>query len=141
MAGKLGKVNSPDPWKRFNPFRTDYNVSLNNLKLSNDFMEVDVEEITSFYFQENFLSVPNSLRIQGFNLSLNLDRILESQNSSGNPSQTKKREENAFFQDQLSEPTFRFLRFRDFKISTLFEEKSYQLHFETIKANMVRGFC
>ena len=44
----------------------------------------------------------------------------------------------------FSRPTirayFRFLRFRDFKISTLFEEKSYQLHFETIKANMVRGF-
>ena len=63
MAGKLGKVNSPDPWKRFNPFSTDYNVSLNNFRgeLSNDFMEADVEEITSFYFQENFLSVPYSL--------------------------------------------------------------------------------
>ena len=140
MAGKLGKVNSPGPWKRFNPFIKKHNVSLNNLKLSNEFMKVDVEEITSFYIQENFRSVPNALRIQGFNLSLNLDRIPESQNSSGNPSQTNKREENAFFQDQLSEPTFRFLRFRDFKISTLFEEKSYQLHFETIKANMVRGF-
>ena len=78
MAGKLGEVNSPDPWKRFNPFSTNYTVSLNNLKLSYEFMEVDVEEITSFYIQENFRSVPNALRIQGFNLSLNLDRIPES---------------------------------------------------------------
>ena len=78
MAGKLGKVNSPGPWKRFNPFIKKHNVSLNNLKLSNEFMKVDVEEITSFYIQENFRSVPNALRIQGFNLSLNLDRIPES---------------------------------------------------------------
>ena len=32
------------------------------------------------------------------------------------------------------------LRFRDFKISTLFEEKSHQLHFETIDVNRVRDF-
>ena len=60
MAGKLGEVNSPDPWKRFNPFSTDYTVSPNNLKISNEFMEVD-EEINSLYLQENFFLVSRIL--------------------------------------------------------------------------------
>ena len=53
MAGKLGKVNSPGPWKRFNPFIKKHNVSLNNLKLSNEFMKVDVE--ITLYFRKIFV--------------------------------------------------------------------------------------
>ena len=83
-------------------------------------MKVDVEEITSFYIQENFVvfEISENPRVQSF-----LNLIGFQNRKTHLKSKPNKKGKNAFFQDQLSEPTFRFLRFRDFKISTLFEEK------------------